>query len=108
MSATASAFTSMEQAAAIGDRLRLIKGLIDFLRSLGLDKGELLAIVKDAIGLFTDFSIDKLLAFIERLLGAIGQPGTSAVGAVDAAAIDWQKILQFILMLIEMLTKSPA
>ena len=83
----------------LGDRLKLLRQMIEAIRSLGLDRGELLSLIKEAIALFSDFSVEKMLAFIEHVLSAIESrpPG--------AAAVDWKAILDLLLKLLEILSQ---
>ena len=109
---------------AFGERLALIRKLLEWLRSLDLDRGELMELVRQAIALFSDFSIEKLLTFIDAVLGAASPPSPSAATTTagglplqghvyqfstadnpaddpaQAAAFDWVSLLELILKLL--------
>lgn len=60
--------------------LKFLRDLIDSLRLLGLSPGEIIELIRMAQALFADFSVDRLLAFLERLL-AVAQPVQTQVDA---------------------------
>lgn len=97
-----SALRSSSDAVAIGDRLGALKWLIDFIKGLGLDAGELLALVKEAVALFKDFDLDKALAFLDKLFAAI-ESKAAIEGEVTAAAIDPATLLMIIQLVFDLI-----
>lgn len=58
----------------LGERLGAIRKLLELFQGLNINLGDILPLIKMAIDLANDFSMDKLFAFIDALNAALNKP----------------------------------
>ena len=101
----------MPQVLALGERIRPLLEIFKFIRSLGIDAKEAGSLLKMALALFQNFTIDGLIAFIEALTQAVdqlpqppaGEPGTLALNTDRLNAI-----LQIIMLFLRFFGESKS
>lgn len=99
------------EASRIGDRIGLVKKLMDFVLGLDIDFDKLSGLISGLIGLLTTvgiFSSPQVQSLslvdeddIRQAIAQVQSERVEAAGDATAQAIDWDKLAQLIRLLLE-------
>jgi hypothetical protein len=85
-------------------RFAVLRGIFEFIRSLPIDRHELMELSRLAVALFSGgFTMDKFWAFVDALLAALDTEPN--VGGANVAAVDWESVFAFLHVLLDLLAR---
>lgn len=99
---------TLESGLALGDRLKALRGVLDFIRGLGIDQAELFALARMLVPLFKTPTLEGAFAFLEALLKAMESAGPAPAGTpggLTAAAINWMEVFTLIQLIFDLVSR---